>query len=135
MSKLIIPQSAELSGRFGRWTLYRLSDAMSGSFLWVPFKLMLPPSHPARWGERRSYSLAWHPVDMRMRKDSSRVGLEALHPELYYEVELHMSLRYDRAWLMSPAGGGATPADIDAEYARLKNLRATRKALRRVVVK
>lgn len=131
MSHLIIPPGARREADFnsgGLWTLYRLPYDPRASFLWPAFKLMRPPETRARWGEPRTYPLAWNPLRERFRKDARRLHLERHHPAMFMQLELHMSLHFPPAWLTDPDGGGYSPDEVAAELARLKEARAARRA-------
>lgn len=105
----------------GDWTLYHLPE--TGSFLWQPFRLMLPPGTPARRGVYRRFTLVWNPVECRFARSRSVLDLLTQQPDLAAEVELCLSLEYGPAWLSSEDGGGYTADEIQAERARLQALR------------
>lgn len=107
------------------WTLYELPPRRDDSPLWRPFKLMLPPDTPARWRMRRSFSLVWNPLTLRLRKDRDRRSLEVENPALYERVELLLSLEYGPEWLVRVAG--LTADEIQAEAARLRVQAAERR--------
>lgn len=111
------------------WTLYELRPRQGNSPLWYAFKLMLPPRAPARWGQRRAFSLTWNPLELRMRKDRERVALETTLPDLYERVELTLSLSRGPEWLRDVQG--LTDAEIDAEREKLAAAARARRARRR----
>lgn len=128
--RLKIPARARVVHEFpGDWTLYRLADQQS-SFLWLPFRLMLPPGTPARRGIYRRFALNWNPAECRFARSRAVQDLTTQQPELAAAVELYMSLNYGPAWLASEDGGSYTPAEIQAESDRLAAERAQRKATR-----
>lgn len=107
----------------GLWTLYELParEYEGSSPLWLPFKLMLPPKTPMRWRMRRSYRLMWNALDQRFRREEESRRLETERPELAQQVELYMSLSYDRQWLVTV--NGMTEPEIEAEKRRLAEMR------------
>lgn len=128
--RLAIPARARKVYDFADgWTLYHLPE--NGSFLWQPFRLMLPPGTPARRGVYRRFTLAWNPVDCRFSRAAPTRDLMSQQPGLYAQVELYMSLNFGPEWLASGDGGGYTPDEIQAERERLAEARAERKAARR----
>jgi hypothetical protein len=132
---LVAPAGGRAAATFesaaGVWTLYELPtrDYEGSSPLWQPFKLMLPPETPQRWRARRSYRLTWNADSLRFRRDHDCHALELTHADLHMRVETFMSLTYDAAWLMSNLG--LTPAEIEAERAKLAAAARTRRARRR----
>ena len=126
MSRLTIPQRARAVYTWDGWTLYELPHAESAhSILWYPFKLMLPPSTPARWRQRRAFYLTWNPLELRVRKDAQRRALEVELPDLYMRVELVLALSYGPEWLVRVRG--LSESDILAERARLEAAAAARR--------
>lgn len=126
--RLKIPEYRQFF-RFDRWTLYQLHvSEIAGSFLWQPFKLMLPPDTPFKRGvgPRRVFHLAWNPNEGRLAKSSEAVALERKHPELYADVLTTLSLTFDREWLE----GQYEPAEIVAEHSRLAAARKARSTAR-----
>lgn len=131
---LSVPPGARAIARFaGGWTLYELPlpENASASFLWRPFKLMLPPETPRAPGRRRAYLLTWNADALRMRRDHDSHALELTHPDLFMRVETLMSLSYDRDWLVSSQG--VTVAEIEAERGRMVALARERRAFKRAM--
>lgn len=136
MTHLVIPKHARLVAKFpGDWTLYKKQDDGTHSFLWPQFRLMQPPNTKARWGETRTFNLAWNPLEQRFRKDAESLILERRYSGLAAMVELHMSLNYGPEWLTADDGAGVTPEEIQAERARLAELSRERKIRRRLAGK
>ena len=124
--RLSIPPNFKSAVKFGDWTLYHLPVAPTGSFLWQPFKLMLPPEAPCRRGQKRAFRLAWSPLEQRFAKDGPSTALERAEPVLYDLVEFHLSTHYPADWL---TGRGMYEQDeVEAERARLKAGRRAREA-------
>lgn len=131
--KLAVPVNYRSAVNFGDWTLYHLPVSPTGSFLWQPFKLMLPPSAPGRWGQKRAYRLAWSPLEQRFAADGVTTALQRAQPTLAAQVELHMSLTYGPDWLTGP--GFYDPEEVEAEQARLRAGRLRRAAEARAVAR
>ena len=130
MSHLVIPAGARAIYTWDGWTLYELPhDESAHSILWYPFKLMLPPSTPARWRQRRAFYLTWNPLELRVRKDAQRRALEVELPDLYVRVELVLALSYGPEWLVRVRG--LSESDILAERARLAAAAGKRRARKR----
>ncbi|MBF6571699.1 MAG: hypothetical protein IVW54_22900 [Candidatus Binataceae bacterium] len=127
--RLAIPADARAVAQINAWTLYQLAPRADDSPLWLRFKLMLPPETPARWGERRSFSLYWNPLGLRFRKDRDAVALYKHSSDLYERVELLLSLEYGPEWLVRVAG--MTLEEIEAEKARLAAYASERRAAKR----
>lgn len=134
MSRLAVPAGARAIYHWpsppaaDSWTLYELPLRPGDSFLWHPFRLMLPIDTPARWRQRRAYTLTWNPIRLRFRKDSEHVALELTHPDLHHRVDLLLALSYSAEWLY---GRGITDEAIAAERVRLRTLAAARRASKR----
>jgi hypothetical protein len=129
--RLQIPARAIQASTFSDWTLYRRPDREDGNtFLWLRFRLMLPPDTPKRNGQARAFDLAWNPAECRFARTRDTLALLTQQPELAAAVELYLSLNYGPEWLSSEDGGGYTPAEIQAETARLAAERAQRKGAR-----
>ena len=122
--RMTIPVDAKVSAVFGDWTLYELAPRADDSFLWVKFKLMLPPTAPAKHGATRVYRLAWNIAEQRFAKDRKLIDLMAQHADLYAAVELHLGLEYGSDRLE------ATPEEIAAEVKRLREMKKGKKTSR-----
>lgn len=119
-----IPMGARAVANFGDWTLYELPARDGDSFLWLKFKLMLPPSAPCKWGQYRVYRLNWHAADERFAKDAKLAQFQAALPDLYGMVE---------TWLTLNRGPDSLLADdkqITAERIRLAAARRQWKGAR-----
>lgn len=126
--RLSIPAGARKLAEFpGPWTLYRRADD-GYSFLWIKLRLMLPPDTPARRGTARAFDLSWNPAECRFARAREVLALLTQQPELAAAADLYLSLNYGPEWLTSEDGGGYTPAEIEAERARLEAERTARKA-------
>lgn len=110
------------------WRLYKYPPDDANSFLWMRFKLMHPPRMPRKWGVKRTYTLAWNPMELRFAKSRESHSLSQFRPELCMKVELHMSLKYGPEYLTDPKGANRTPQEIAVERMRLRVLSAQRKA-------
>jgi hypothetical protein len=125
--RLSIPAEFRSAINFGDWTLYHLPLAPAGgSFLWQPFKLMLPPRSPIKWGQVRAYRLAWSPLERRFAKSNPVEHLRRAQPVLHDLVESHLHEHFGPDWLTGPAF--YEQDEIDAELARLKERRTRRAA-------
>lgn len=127
--RLKIPEYRQFFRFPDAWTLYQLHvPEMGGSFLWQPFKLMLPVTtpHPGRTGGPRAYYLSWNPDEERLARSSHAVNLERTHPELYGAVLTTLEMTFDRDWLL---GHYDTP-EIAAERSRLAANRTSRSRAR-----
>jgi hypothetical protein len=124
--RLIIPKGARPVEKFDDWTLYELVFREGGSFLWPAFKLMLPKSMRAKWGQRRAFWIAWNALELRFQRSGESQRLEELHPILFGQVETYLSLNYDKDWLLDPHGMGVTEEEIQVEITRLKAERLER---------
>jgi hypothetical protein len=123
--RLEIPAGARVLSAFGDWTLYLLPQRDRDSFLWSKLKLMLPPGTRAKHGAFRSFRLAWQHADLRFGKDAVLMSLQRLHPDLYAEVELYMSLNHGADTL--PVSEG----EIAAELERLAEVRRAKRRAKR----
>jgi len=129
--RLKVPAFARLDAEFpGGWALYKLQEDGRQSFLWQQFKVMLPEATPARRGQRRAYLITWGVLEQRWRRDRDTLAFERSEPDLAAQVELHLSLGYDRKWLLDPDGACVTEAEVAAEILRLRALSAKRRAQR-----
>lgn len=131
--RLTVPENAVVAAQINAWTLYQLAPRPDDSPLWLRFKLMLPPSTPAKWGERRAFSIYWNPIELRMRKDRDALSLYKHSSDLYERVELVLSLEYGPEWLRRVAG--LTDEEILAEKARLAAYASERRAAKRAAAK
>lgn len=134
--KMTIPKFSKAVAAFGDWTLYELPEDVTESILWIKFRLQLPLGTPIRRGANRSYRLVWNPLELRFARSWSRLLLADDRPDLCREVELYLSLNYNRDWLLSPQGAGASARDIEIELARLQKVKveaARRRSARRVI--
>lgn len=123
--RLTIPKNFKSAVNFGDWTLYHLPLAPeAGSFLWQPFKLMLPPDSPCKRGAVRAYRLTWNPLEGRFAKDTPSSDLARTHPTLHAEVELYLQITFNYDWLTEQAL--YEPEEIEAEQERLRLRRAAR---------
>jgi hypothetical protein len=109
--------------------MYRLPDPDSegASFLWIRFKIMLPPQTRAKWGSKRSYWINWGPAFGRLARGGDAAALQAQQPELYEQILLELKMSFSKSWLI--ASEGQTDASINAEVGRLlarKQLRAAK---------
>lgn len=127
--RLIIPPDARTVYQWAGWTLYELPMRPGDSPLWHTFKLMRPLDTPKRWGERRSFTLTWNPLKIRLRKDRERVPLERTLPDLYARIELFLCLNYGPEWLTRERG--MTVEEILAESSRLAAMAGERRARKR----
>lgn len=109
----------------GDWSLYRLKDDGTRSFLWPEFRLMLPPDTPAKHGQTRRYCLAWSLDEQRLRKDADSLRLERERPDLAAMVAVHLSLNHGPDWMQDSL---YSEEEAAAERVRLKALRAKRRA-------
>jgi hypothetical protein len=117
--KLSIPKFSRSVATFGDWTLYKTQAQGYESFLWQNFRLQLPVDTPMRRGLKRIYYLVWNPLALRFARSESVFLLKENHPGMAFDLEMHMGIAYDRAWLLDPEGEGVTEAEIEAELARL----------------
>jgi hypothetical protein len=115
--RLRTPTSPPIA-RFGDWSLYELPRRERDSFLWRKFKLQC--DRPKKRGTYRVYRLSWNLAESRFAKDAILVRLEALQPDLFRLVGMHLDLSY------GPDAIGMSPAAIAAERARLKAARKAR---------
>lgn len=116
----IIPENHLSAHHIGDWSIYQRPVAEGGSFLWMPFKVMLHPGAPAPWGNRYSFRLNWSPLEGRLAHSRDSLTLERQQPATYAQVELYLSLTFDRDWL----DRHFTADEIAAEVARLAAARA-----------
>lgn len=121
-----IPDRAKLAANFGDWALYELRH--EGSLLWYNFKLMLPPTVRAKWGEQRVYKLAWNPAEQRLARSAQSHALEQRAPELLAQLENHLRAFYTRDWLVS--NQGMTESEIATECDRLAAEKRSRRRAR-----
>lgn len=123
--RLKIPAGARAAATFdGDWTLYELPSRDGDSFLWLKFKLMLPPNVGRKRGQYRVYRLNWHAADLRFAKDAKLAHLQAELPELFGAVETWLTLNRGPNDLL------ADPEEIAAERKRLAQARREWKGAR-----
>lgn len=127
--RLSIPAGARAVYSWDGWTLYELPPRADDSILWWPFRLMLPPDTPARWGLCRAYDLRWNPVELRFQKSGAHRRLASGRPDLSERVELFLALSYGPEWLRDVMG--VNESDVAAERLRLAALAAQRRSRRR----
>lgn len=122
--RLAIPTGARVAAAFDDWTLYELPPRDGDSFLWLKFKLMLPPNAPRKWGQYRVYRLNWNAGESRFAKDAKLVQLRESFPDLAAKVEAWLTLN------RGPEALIATDDEIAAERERLTRAKRERKGAR-----
>lgn len=131
--RLTVPTDATSVYHWDGWTLYELPHKPGDSLLWRYFKVMQPPTAPARWRMRRAFTLTWNPLELRMRKDRERRAIEIENPDLYVRVELFLSLNYGPEWLRDVQG--VTDIQVEGERIRLATMARERRSKKRRVTK